>query len=132
MTAVAPRLDDYVQPTRPEPSGNEKTGSKAWMMLTTTDHKQLGIMYIIMSFGFFFIGGLMALLIRAELFTPGLQLLCNKQYDQLWTMHGTVMLLLLSTPVVWCFANSVLPLQIGAPDVAFPCLNAFGFWIILV
>ena len=132
MTAVAPRLDDYVQPTRPEPSGNEKTGSKAWMMLTTTDHKQLGIMYIIMSFGFFFIGGLMALLIRAELFTPGLQFLSNEQYNQLFTMHGTVMLLLFSTPVVWGFANFVLPLQIGAPDVAFPRLNAFGFWITLV
>ena len=129
MTAVAPRLDDYVQPTRPEPSGNEKTGSKAWMMLTTTDHKQLGIMYIIMSFGFFFLGGLMALLIRAELFTPGLQFLSNEQFNQLFTMHGTVMLLLFATPVVWGFANFVLPLQIGAPDVAFPRLNAFGFWI---
>ena len=129
MTAVAPRLDDYVQPTRPEPSGNGKPGSKAWMMLTTTDHKQLGIMYIIMSFGFFFLGGLMALLIRAELFTPGLQLLSNEQYNQLFTMHGTVMLLLFSTSVVWGFANFVLPLQIGAPDVAFPRLNSFGFWI---
>ena len=126
MTAVAPRLDDYVQPTRPEPSGNGKPGSKAWMMLTTTDHKQLGIMYIIMSFGFFFLGGLMALLIRAELFTPGLQFLSNEQYNQLFTMHGTVMLLLFSTPVVWGFANFVLPLQIGAPDVAFPRLNSFG------
>ena len=129
MTAVAPRLDDYVQPTRPEPSGNGKPGSKAWMMLTTTDHKQLGIMYIIMSFGFFFLGGLMALLIRAELFTPGLQFLSNEQYNQLFTMHGTVMLLLFSTPVVWGFSNFVLPLQIGAPDVAFPRLNSFGFWI---
>ena len=129
MTAVAPRLDDYVQPTRPEPSGNGNPGSKAWMMLTTTDHKQLGIMYIIMSFGFFFLGGLMALLIRAELFTPGLQFLSNEQYNQLFTMHGTVMLLLFSTPVVWGFANFVLPLQIGAPDVAFPRLNSFGFWI---
>ncbi|HJG65220.1 MAG TPA: cytochrome c oxidase subunit I [Corynebacterium stationis] len=129
MTAVAPRLDNYVQPTRPEPSGNGKPGSKAWMMLTTTDHKQLGIMYIIMSFGFFFLGGLMALLIRAELFTPGLQFLSNEQYNQLFTMHGTVMLLLFSTPVVWGFANFVLPLQIGAPDVAFPRLNSFGFWI---
>lgn len=129
MTAVAPRLDDYVQPTRPEPSGNGKPGSKAWMMLTTTDHKQLGIMYIIMSFGFFFLGGLMALLIRAELFTPGLQFLSNEQYNQLFTMHGTVMLLLFSTPIVWGFANFVLPLQIGAPDVAFPRLNSFGFWI---
>ncbi len=131
MTAVAPRLDDYVAPTRPEPTGNAKTGSKAWKMLTTTDHKQLGIMYMIMSFSFFFLGGFMALLIRAELFTPGLQFLSNEQFNQLFTMHGTVMLLLFATPVVWAFGNYVLPLQIGAPDVAFPRLNAFGFWITL-
>ncbi|APT92000.1 cytochrome C oxidase subunit I [Corynebacterium phocae] len=129
MTAVAPRLDTYVQPARPEPQGNGKTGSKAWVMLTTTDHKQLGIMYMIMAFSFFFLGGFMALLIRAELFVPGLQFLSNEQFNQLFTMHGTVMLLLFATPIVWGFGNYVLPLQIGAPDVAFPRLNAFGFWI---
>lgn len=129
MTAVAPRIDDYVEPERPAPTGHERVGSKAWDMLTTTDHKQLGIMYIIMSFCFFFLGGLMALLIRAELFTPGLQFLSNEQFNQLFTMHGTVMLLLFGTPIVWGFANFVLPLQLGAPDVAFPRLNAFGLWI---
>jgi cytochrome c oxidase subunit I len=132
MTAVAPRLDDYVEPTRPQPTGTGRKGSRAWDMLITTDHKQLGIMYIIMSFGFFFLGGLMALLIRAELFTPGLQFLSNEQFNQLFTMHGTVMLLLFGTPIVWGFANYALPLQIGAPDVAFPRLNAFGFWITTV
>ncbi|MDN6439940.1 MAG: cbb3-type cytochrome c oxidase subunit I, partial [Corynebacterium nuruki] len=100
-------------------------------MLTTTDHKKLGIMYIIMSFGFFFAAGLMALLMRIELFHPGLQFLSNEQYNQLFTIHGTIMLLLFGTPIVWGFANAVLPLQIGAPDVAFPRLNAFGFWITL-
>jgi len=98
-------------------------------MLTTTDHKQLGIMYIVTAFTFFAIGGLMALLMRAELFHPGLQFLSNEQFNQLFTMHGTVMLLLFGTPIVWGFANYILPLQIGAPDVAFPRLNAFGFWI---
>ncbi|NLP38120.1 MAG: cytochrome c oxidase subunit I [Corynebacterium pollutisoli] len=132
MTAVAPRLDDYIEPTRPQPTGNERKGSRAWEMLITTDHKQLGIYYIIMSFSFFFLGGLMALLIRAELFSPGLQFLSNEQFNQLFTMHGTVMLLLFGTPIVWGFANYVLPLQIGAPDVAFPRLNAFGFWITTV
>ncbi|GAB2515829.1 Cytochrome c oxidase subunit 1 [Corynebacterium atrinae] len=132
MTAVAPRVDDYAHPERPEPTGHARKGSKAWMMLTTTDHKQLGIMYIIMSFSFFFLGGLMALLIRAELFSPGMQFLSNEQFNQLFTMHGTVMLLLFGTPIVWGFANFVLPLQIGAPDVAFPRLNAFGFWITTV
>jgi cytochrome c oxidase subunit 1 len=82
-----------------------------------------------MAFCFFFLGGLMALLIRVELFHPGLQFLSNEQFNQLFTMHGTVMLLLYGTPVIWGFANYVMPLQIGAPDVAFPRLNAFGFWI---
>ena len=129
MTAVAPRVDDYVSPERPGPAGHERKGSWAWDMLTTTDHKKLGVMYIITSFLFFFIGGLMALLIRAELFSPGLQFLSNEQFNQLFTMHGTVMLLLFGTPIVWGFANYLIPLHIGAPDVAFPRLNAFGFWI---
>ncbi|HHU67859.1 cbb3-type cytochrome c oxidase subunit I, partial [Corynebacterium sp.] len=100
MTAVAPRLDDYIEPTRPQPTGLDRKGSRAWDMLITTDHKQLGIYYIIMSFSFFFLGGLMALLIRAELFSPGLQFLSNEQFNQLFTMHGTVMLLLFGTPIV--------------------------------
>ncbi|WJY68679.1 aa3-type cytochrome oxidase subunit I [Corynebacterium auris] len=129
MTAVAPRLDNYVPPTRPEPTGNARKGSKLYNLLTTTDHKTLGIYYIIMSFVWFFVGGLMALLIRAELFSPGLQFLSNEQFNQLFTMHGTVMLLAFGTPVVWGYANFILPLQVGAPDVSFPRLNAFGFWI---
>ncbi|MDN6814817.1 MAG: cbb3-type cytochrome c oxidase subunit I, partial [Corynebacterium variabile] len=130
MTAVVPREDHPVAPTRPAPQGGKSLkGNHAWTMLTTTDHKQLGIMYIIMSFCFFFIGGLMALLIRVELFHPGMQYLSNEQFNQLFTMHGTVMLLLYGTPVVWGFANYIMPLQIGAPDVAFPRLNALGFWL---
>ena len=130
MTAVAPREDHPVAPTRPAPQGGKSLkGNHAWNILTTTDHKQLGIMYIIMSFCFFFAGGLMALLIRLELFHPGMQYLSNEQFNQLFTMHGTVMLLLYGTPVVWGFGNYMIPLQIGAPDVAFPRLNAFGLWI---
>lgn len=132
MTAVGSRVDQPALPARPAPTGSGRKGSLAWRMLTTTDHKQLGIMYIIVSFVYFMVGGLMALLIRAELFRPGLQLLSNEQFNQLFTMHGTVMLLLYGTPIVWGFANYVLPLQIGAPDVAFPRLNAFGFWITAV
>ena len=98
--------------------------------ITSTDHKTIGYMYLIGSFFFFCVGGVMALIIRLELFEPGMQIVETKeQYNQLFTMHGTVMLLLFSTPVVWGFANFVLPLQIGAPDVAFPRLNSFGFWI---
>ncbi|MCT2175370.1 cytochrome c oxidase subunit I [Dietzia cinnamea] len=88
-------------------------------------------MYIATCLVFFSIGGLMALLIRAELFFPGMQFLSNEQYNQLFTMHGTVMLLFYGTPIVVGFANYVMPLQIGAPDVAFPRLNAMGFWLFL-
>ena len=73
----------------------------------------------------------MALFMRTELALPGLQFLSNEQYNQLFTMHGTVMLLFYATPIVFGFANLVLPLQIGAPDVAFPRLNAFSFWLFL-
>lgn len=95
-------------------------GTLIYKILTTTDHKMIGIMYMVACFTFFFAGGLMALLIRTELAAPGLQFLSNEQYNQLFTMHGTVMLLFYATPIVFGFANLVLPLQIGAPDVAFP------------
>ncbi|NLV81072.1 MAG: cytochrome ubiquinol oxidase subunit I, partial [Rhodococcus sp.] len=98
-------------------------------MITTTDPKDLGIMYLITSVSFFLIGGLMALLMRTELAVPGLQFLSNEQFNQLFTMHGTVMLLLYGTPIVVGLGNYIMPLQIGAPDVAFPRLNAFGFWL---
>ncbi len=100
--------------------------------MTTTDHKLLGLMYIVTCFVFFFIGGLMALLIRAELFLPGMQFLSNEQFNQLFTMHGTIMLLFYGTPIVVGFANYIMPLQIGAPDVAFPRLNALGYWLFTV
>ena len=73
---------------------------------------------------FFLIGGFMALLMRAELARPGMQFLSPEQYNQLFTMHGTIMLLFFATPIVFAFANFIVPLQIGAPDVSFPRLNA--------
>ncbi|OIQ92857.1 cytochrome c oxidase subunit 1 [mine drainage metagenome] len=100
--------------------------------VTSTDHKTIGYMYLITSFLFFAVGGIMALLIRAELFEPGLQIVQSKeQYDQLFTMHGTIMLLLFATPLFAGFANVIMPLQIGAPDVAFPRLNMFAYWLYL-
>ncbi len=100
--------------------------------ITSTDHKTIGYMYLIASFIFFCIGGLMALVIRAELFEPGIQIVQSlEQYNQLFTMHGTIMLLLFATPLFAGFANFLVPLQIGAPDVAFPRLNAFAFWLFL-
>ena len=101
-----------------------------WM--TATDHKVIGNLYFITSFAWFLIGGLLALLIRAELWVPGLQVVDNpEQYNQLFTMHGTIMLLLFATPLFAGFANALMPLQIGAPDVAFPRLNMFAYWLYL-
>jgi cytochrome c oxidase subunit 1 len=100
--------------------------------ITSTDHKTIGYMYLISSFAFFCVAGVMALLIRAELFQPGMQILETKeQYNQLFTMHGTLMLLMFGTPLFVGFANVIVPLQIGAPDVAFPRLNALAFWFFL-
>jgi cytochrome c oxidase subunit 1 len=100
--------------------------------ITSTDHKTIGYMYLIASFSFFCIGGVMALIIRLELFEPGMQIVETKeQYNQLFTMHGTLMLLMFGTPLFAGFANVIMPLQIGAPDVAFPRLNAFAFWMFL-
>ena len=128
MTAVD-QPTTQVAPVRPYPERTGAKGSFIYKMLTTTDHKMLGIMYLVACFAFFLIGGLMALLMRTELTAPGLQFLSTEQYNQLFTMHGTVMLLMYATPIVIGFANVVLPLQIGAPDVAFPRLNAFSFWL---
>ncbi|MBX3311950.1 MAG: cytochrome c oxidase subunit I [Microbacteriaceae bacterium] len=100
--------------------------------ITSTDHKVIGYMYLIASFSFFLIGGVMALLIRIQLSNPGLNVIPTpEQYNQLFTMHGTVMLLMFATPLFAGFANVLLPLQIGAPDVAFPRLNALAFWMFL-
>lgn len=99
--------------------------------LTTTDHKKIGHLYLIASFGFFLIGGILALLLRAELARPGMQIVSNEQYNQVFTLHGTIMLLFFATPTFAGFANAIMPLQIGAPDVAFPRLNMLSFWLFL-
>ncbi|MBN0047238.1 cytochrome c oxidase subunit I [Streptomyces actuosus] len=99
--------------------------------LTTTDHKRIGHLYLITSFAFFLIGGAMALLMRAELARPGLQIVNNEQFNQLFTLHGTIMLLLFATPSFAGFANELMPLQIGSPDVAFPRLNMLSYWLFL-
>jgi cytochrome c oxidase subunit 1 len=104
-------------------------GSALARLLRETDAKKIGVMYGVTAFGFFLIGGVMALVMRAELAQPELQFLSPEQYNQLFTMHGTIMLLLFATPIVFAFGNFVMPLQIGAPDVAFPRLNAFAFWL---
>ncbi|GAA1629912.1 cytochrome c oxidase subunit I [Actinoplanes couchii] len=127
MTAVSPRPVE----ARPWPARRQVRGSWLARTIRTTDAKQIGIMYLATAFAWFVIGGAMALVMRAELARPGMQMLSPEQYNQLFTMHGTIMLLFFATPIVFAFANFVVPIQIGAPDVAFPRLNGFAYWLYL-
>ncbi len=105
------------------------TGLKNW--LTTVDHKKIGIMYGAAAMFFLLIGGAAALLIRIQLATPNSSFLSADAYNQIFTMHGTVMVFLVVMPIGAAFANYLLPLQVGARDVAFPRINAFSFWVFL-
>ena len=107
-----------------------RSGLYDW--LTTTDHKKIGILYVINSFVFFFVGGVLALLVRTELAQPGLQFVDESEalYNQLFTMHASVMLFLFVIPMLAGFGNYVVPLMIGAPDMAFPRINALSFWLL--
>jgi cytochrome c oxidase subunit I len=114
------------------PAPRESTlGQRIVKVITTTDHKTIGRLYLTTSFMFFLVAGVMALLMRAELARPGMQLLTLEQYNQLFTMHGAIMLLLFATALFVGFANFLMPLQIGSPDVAFPRLNMLGYWLYL-
>jgi cytochrome c oxidase subunit 1 len=108
---------------------HERTGLVDW--LTTIDHKRIGILYVLTSFGFFLIGGVLAVLVRAELTEPGLQILSEPGYNRVFTMHGTVMIFLFAAQIGTGLGNYFVPLQIGAADVAFPRLNAMGYWLYL-
>ena len=99
--------------------------------LTSTDHKVIGYLYLITAFGFFLLAGFLALIMRAELAQPGLQFVSLEQYNQLFTMHGTIMLFLFATPTFVGFGNVMVPLQIGAADVAFPRMNMLSYWLFL-
>ena len=124
MTTYAER--PTIDTAAPAPSVQGKNFVK-W--ITSTDHKTIGYMYLITTFAWFLIGGLLALFLRAELSRPGMQFLSNEQYNQIFTMHGTIMLLMFATPLFVGFANVIMPLQIGAADVAFPRLNMLSFWL---
>ncbi len=105
-----------------------RSGLYDW--LTTTDHKKIGILYVTSSFIFFIVGGLFALAVRMELAQPGLQFMNESTYNQLFTMHGTLMIFLFIIPMLIGFGNYVVPLMIGAPDMAFPRINALSFWML--
>jgi cytochrome c oxidase subunit I len=106
--------------------------TKRWIdWLTTTDHKKIGIMYLVLTFVFFILGGIEALLMRLQLSQPGNTLITGERYNQLLTMHGTTMVFLFVVPVMAGFGNYFVPLMLGARDMAFPRLNALSFWLLL-
>ncbi len=121
--------------SRPEPAVHRSIGTLVVRWLTTTDHKVIGQLYLITSFVFFLIAGVMAMFMRAELARPGQQVFRGDGgallYNQFFTIHGTIMLLLFATPLFVGFANVIMPLQIGAPDVAFPRMNMLSYWMFL-
>src|SRR5205085_12322727 len=99
--------------------------------VTTTDHKKIGIMYLVLTFVFFCLGGVEALMMRLQLSVPANTLITSEHYNQLMTMHGTTMIFLFVVPVMAGFGNYFLPLMIGARDMAFPKLNALSYWLLL-
>jgi cytochrome c oxidase subunit 1 len=126
VTTTAPPPSTTAVPEPRKPLGRQLV-----TIMTTTDHKLIGKLYLGTSFAWFLLAGLMAMVIRSELAFPGSQVVNDELYNQLFTMHGTIMLLLFATPLFFGFANVIMPLQIGAPDVAFPRLNMFSYWLFL-
>ena len=126
-------LNDPISTTAPvqAPAKKRSPGAAVVAWITSTDHKTIGYMYLVTSTIWFFVAGAMALAIRAELAAPGMQFMSLEQYNQMFTMHGTIMLFLFATPLFVGFTNVIMPLQIGAPDVAFPRLNMLGYWMFL-
>ena len=127
MTIVEDRPDLAAEPE--PPPERRATGILGW--ITTADHKRIGISYMVTAFVFFFIGGAMAELMRLQLAQPNQDIVSEDLYNQLFTMHGTIMLLLFVSPFALGIANYFVPLQIGAKDMAFPRLNALGYWLTL-
>src|SRR5687767_12448427 len=107
-----------------------KTG--VWSWLTTVDHKRIGTLYLYTALSFFIIGGLEAVILRIQLQGPNAQVVSAEMYNMLFTMHGTTMIFLGIMPLSAAFFNFLIPLQIGARDVAFPRLNAFSYWVFIL
>jgi len=107
----------------------ERRGLGAW--LTTTDHKRIGVMYICTALCFFLVAVTFAMLMRTQLIRPGMHFLTPEEYNQIFSMHGTTMVFLFAMPLIIGMANYVVPLQIGARDMAFPRANALSYWLLL-
>ena len=106
--------------------------TRQWLdWVLTTDHKKIGIMYLVLTFVFFLLGGVEALLMRSQLAVPNNTLISGEHYNQLLTLHGTTMIFLFVVPIMAGFGNYFVPLMIGARDMAFPRLNALSFWLLL-
>jgi cytochrome c oxidase subunit I len=118
--------------TRAEPIAVPWTRGRYASWLVTTDHKRIGILYIATTLLFFIAGGIMALLMRTQLATPDEQLITGNSYNELFTMHGTTMIFLVIVPILAGFGNFLVPLMIGARDMAFPRLNALSYWLFLL
>jgi cytochrome c oxidase subunit I len=123
VTATGEPVTDF--PTLSHP----RKGSVLAAWLSSTDHKVIGYLYLITSFCFFLFAGILAMIMRAQLMGPNNNIVSDQQYNELFTMHGTIMLLLFATPLFVGFTNVVMPLQIGAPDVAFPRLNLLSYYL---
>ena len=117
-------------PTYASSASPARSGLMEW--LSTTDHKRIGTLYLHTSLFFFVLGGLEAILMRWQLMRPNGTVLTPEQYNQLFTMHGTTMVFLAIMPLSAAFFNYLIPLQIGARDVAFPRLNAFSYWVFVL
>ena len=115
--------------TRRSPSWRD---GRVTSWLTTLDHKRIGILYIVTSFFFFFAAGLMALLMRTQLAQANNDVITENSYNQLFTIHGTMMIFLFVVPILAGFGNYLVPLMIGAKDMAFPRLNALSYWLFLL
>ncbi|HJT87886.1 MAG TPA: cytochrome c oxidase subunit I [Bryobacteraceae bacterium] len=113
----------------PIPAERPAGGVLAW--LSTVDHKQVGILYMVTALVFFLAGGVEAMLMRAQLSLPNLKILSPETYDQVFTMHGTTMIFLVVMPVLTGFGIYLVPLMIGARDMAYPRLNALGYWLLV-
>ena len=120
------------RPTRPDDHSSH--GAHSWhdYFKVNTDHKVIGIQYVVTSFFFMLIGGLLAMMVRAELAAPGQQFVDTNAYNGLFSVHASLMIFLFIIPVFAGLANYVIPLMIGAPDMAFPRLNALSFWMLPV
>src|ERR1700684_2973797 len=128
-------IADYVARPIPQVTAQEVAAprkTKRWVeWVTTTDHKKIGIMYLVLTFVFFLLGGVEAMLMRSQLAVPNNTLISGEHYNELHTMHGTTMIFLFVVPVMAGFGNYFVPLMIGARDMASPRLNSLSFCLLL-